>query len=299
MYTMQEYITQFIASLSDATGSSRNTTGAYRNDLRQFLSYVSKQGVMSWSLVNRDHILGYMLHMKERAYAITTVARKLAAVKSFFHYLYANKLIDHEPTDSLDSPRVDKYLPHALSEQEVKSLLAQADAHTPAGWRDKAMLQLLYATGMRVTELVSLNLPDINVSASQVTCQGRGTKERVVPFTAAVRQDLQDYLEKGRPRLLRYPTEQAIFLNHHGERLTRQGFWLIIKGYAKQAGIREITPHTLRHSFAMHMLKNGSELRSVQELLGHANISTTQIYTQHKERDSSQNGSHSRFPVKP
>jgi integrase/recombinase XerD len=219
-----------------------------------------------------------------QAYRPTTIARKLAALKSFFRYLDATNLIEDNPVEKLSAPRIQKELPSILSAEQIARLFLQVEVTTPAGRRDLAMLHLLYATGMRVSELVSLNLEDLNRDPASVVCpgrNGRSKRERVLPLPPVVLEAVEQYLLVARPRLaMRHPEEQSLFLNHHGERLTRQGFWLIIKGYAKQAGITTITPHMLRHSFAMLKLDEGMELRSVQELLGHAHISTTQIYTQ-------------------
>ena len=185
-----------------------------------------------------------------------------------------------DPTDDLSSPKLERKLPRVLTVDEVEKLLNQPDTSTPAGIRDKAMLEVLYATGIRVSELVSLNLDDIELDEGFVRCIGKGSKERVVPMGEIAINALRSYLSKGRPKLVSNPGENALFLNHHGRRLTRQGFWKIVKKYAAQLGIRkEITPHTLRHSFATHLLENGADIRAVQEMLGHADISTTQIYT--------------------
>jgi integrase/recombinase XerD len=237
--------------------------------------------VDDWENVDREAILAYLDFLKERSYATSTVARKIAAVKSFFHYLKDKQFIDSDPTKNLDSPRVDKYLPKAISVDEIHKLLRQPAKHESAeARRDEAMLGLLYASGMRVSELVSLNVDNVNLATSMVTCLGKGDKKRVIPIPDEQMQPLKKYFEAGRPILVNKSGEQALFVNHRGKRLTRQGFWLILKAYADEAGIADITPHTLRHSFAAHLLDEGANLRHVQELLGHASISTTQIYTQ-------------------
>ncbi len=234
-----------------------------------------------WAQVRKEDITNYIMFLKERQYATSTVARKVAAVKSFFHYLKNQAAVDEDPTQKLDSPRVNKYLPKAVSVGDIQSLLKQVvSGNGTEGLRDQAMLGLLYATGMRVTELVSLNLDDIDQEANLVRCQGKGNKLRYIPLRTEQRLLIQAYLEKSRPILVTDANEHALFVNHRGHRLTRQGFWLILKAYAQRAGIGEITPHTLRHSFASHLLNDGENLHRVQELLGHASISTTQIYTQ-------------------
>lgn len=282
---VDEYIESLLLKESEGTGNNQNTVAAYRNDLGQLCLYLNKQGTGSWRQVTREQVTGYLLEMREtQAYRPTTIARKLAALKSFFRYLDATNLIEDNPVEKLSAPRIQKELPSILSAEQIARLFLQVEVTTPAGRRDLAMLHLLYATGMRVSELVSLNLEDLNRDQATVVCpgrNGRSKRERVLPLPPVVLEAVEQYLLVARPRLaMRHPEEQSIFLNHHGERLTRQGFWLIIKGYAKQAGITTITPHMLRHSFAMLKLDEGMELRSVQELLGHAHISTTQIYTQ-------------------
>ena len=226
-------------------------------------------------------MLSYLLNLKERNYAATTAARKVAAAKSFFSFMVTEGSIKDNPTLNVTSPRVGKSLPKPISINQAMLLLEQpAKLATPEAKRDKAMLELLYASGMRVSELVSLNLDDISIDAGNVRCFGKGHKERLIPIAPRAALTIKEYLQEARPYLTRDDTKQALFLNARGERLTRQGLWQILKGYAKSAGLdKEITPHTLRHSFATHMLNGGADLRSVQELLGHANISTTQVYT--------------------
>jgi integrase/recombinase XerD len=286
---LQEAVDEYIVSLfsgKDERGrSNANTTAAYRNDLGQFCAYLKLQRVENWPQVSREHINGYLLEMREsQAYRSTTIARKIAALKSFFRYMRNMGYIDVDLVEKLEAPRVQKELPGVLTAEQIKSLFEQVEVETPAGQRDLAMLHMLYATGMRVSELVSLNLSDFDADKATVLCPGRSgrqKRERVVPLPPIAIEATLQYLQAVRPRLMsRHPEEESLFLNHHGERLTRQGFWLIIKGYAKQAGITNITPHKLRHSFAALMLKGGMELRSVQERLGHAHISTTQMYNQ-------------------
>ena len=286
---LQEVIDEYIASLSlkeqGRGGTNQNTVVAYRNDLKQICSYLKRQHIDNWQQVTHEHIAGYLLEMRDaQAYRPATIARKLAALKSFFRYLESTGIITSDPIKKLDTPRIQRELPHVLSQEQISNLFRQVDVETPAGKRDFAMLHMLYATGMRVSELISLNLGDFDVDAATIVCpgrNGRSKRERVLPLSTTVVEATNRYLEADRPGLVtRHPEEQALFLNHHGERLTRQGFWLIIKGYARQSGISEITPHMLRHSFAILMLQGGMELRSVQELLGHAHISTTQVYNQ-------------------
>ncbi|MFQ6015666.1 MAG: site-specific tyrosine recombinase XerD [Anaerolineae bacterium] len=281
---MRQKAQDFLNYLSVEKGYSPNTIAAYRNDLSQFSRYLAEeQGAdVSWSLVNKDTIVNYILHLKEREYASSTVARKVAAIKSFFHFMVEDGLIKDDPTATLDSPKVKKYLPKALSEEEINLLLAEPAKDASAkGQRDRALMELLYATGMRVTELVSLNVDDLNLAEGNVRCMGKGAKERVLPIYPEAVRALEKYLEDGRRQLSKDDDERALFLNHRGGRLTRQGLWLIVKGHAEKIGMpNDITPHTLRHSFATHLLNGGADLRNVQQLLGHANIATTQVYTQ-------------------
>ncbi len=286
---LQEVIDDYIASLSSTErgrhGTNQNTVVAYRNDLNQVCSYLTRQQVKNWQQVTQEHIEDYLLEMRDaQAYRPATIARKLAALKTFFRYLDSEGIITSDPIEKLNAPRIQRELPHILSQEQIAGLFRQVDVETLAGKRDFAMLHMLYATGMRVSELISLNLSDFDSVAATILCPGRNgqsKRERVLPLSFAVVEATNRYLVAARPGLVaRHPEEQALFLNHHGQRLTRQGFWLIIKGYARLAGITEITPHMLRHSFAILMLQGGMELRSVQELLGHAHLSTTQVYNQ-------------------
>ena len=281
---MNDQLDEFLNFLSAEKGASNNTVAAYRNDLRQLATYMKpKENGKRWEKVDRMLIQDFILDLKNRKYAETTVARKVAAIRSFFSFLESEGIISNNPTEGLASPRVGKMLPKAISPNEVDELLEQpCKRSTPEARRDRAMLELLYATGMRVTELVSLDLANLNLDPENayVRCFGKGAKERMIPIHEQAAEAVQEYLEEARPLLVRNKNEKALFVNRRGERLTRQGFWLILKGYARAANLREdVTPHTLRHSFATHMLRGGMPLRHVQEMLGHANISTTQVYT--------------------
>jgi len=283
---LREAVNSFLNYLTVEKGFSENTVVAYRNDLYQLASFVEEEAAKrdlptSWANFGRQEMLSYLLNLKERNYAATTVARKVAAAKSFFSFMVVEGNIKDNPTLNVTSPRVGKSLPKAISYSQAMLLLEQpAKLATPEAKRDGAILELLYASGMRVSELVSLNLGDINVDDGDVRCFGKGHKERIIPIAHRAALTVKKYLQEARPRLAHDDAEMALFLNARGERLTRQGLWQILKGYAELAGLdKEITPHTLRHSFATHMLSGGADLRSVQELLGHANISTTQVYT--------------------
>ena len=285
---MQQQIDDFLTYLSAERNAAVNTITAYKNDLdqfRQFLESLSVNGSgPSLTSVDLPMLQNYVAAMREREYADATVARKIAAVKSFYSYLTAEGVVTTDPTDTLSSPRVGKRLPKALSVREIDELLEQPRKRsTPEAKRDRAMLELLYATGRRVSELVALSLESIELlnNLATVRCVGKAGKERVIPIHEQAVHALRIYLQDARPEMAYSKRERGLFINRRGERLTRQGFWLILKNYARMAGIpSDVTPHTLRHSFATHMLRGGAPLRSVQELLGHANISTTQIYTQ-------------------
>lgn len=278
---MKKLIHEFINYLSVERGLAMNTLESYGRDLRQYSQYLSGEDDSELDSVSRATILNYLMHLQSQGKATATIARRLAALKAFYQFLVREKRIMQDPTANLESPKLEKRLPKVLSVSEVERLLAQPDPAQPAGVRDRAMLELLYATGIRVSELVSLDVTDVNLEMGYIKCSGKGSKERIVPLGSLAISSCRDYLGGARARLVKDREEGALFVNHHGHRLTRQGFWKIVKKYADDAKIeKEITPHTLRHSFATHLLENGADLRSVQEMLGHADISTTQIYTQ-------------------
>ena len=283
---MKEEINSFLNYLTVEKGFSVNTLDAYRNDLQQLASFAgeeaAKQGLISsWENFSRQVMLSYMLNLKERNYAATTIARKVAATRSFFGFLKSEGIIKTDPTENMSSPSVGKSLPKPITISQVRQLLEQpAKLNTVEAKRDKAMLELLYASGMRISELVSLNLGDVNTDEGFVKCFGKGHKERIVPIYEQAARSVQEYITETRPKLAHKKDGVALFLNPRGDRLTRQGFWQKLKEYARAAGLgTRVSPHTLRHSFATHMLSGGADLRAVQELLGHANISTTQVYT--------------------
>lgn len=284
---MEEQLNAFLEYLQEEQNYSQNTIAAYRNDLGQFLKFVQAhhQQPQHWGNVGEAMVDDYVTEMRHKKYASSSIARKVAAVKSFFHFLFARSRIQQDPTTSLESPKVKKRKPQTLTPAEVDRLLeAPTKKKAPKNLRDAALLGVLYATGMRVTEVVSLMLNELSLDKSMLVCLSKDGQVRELPFDDEVRDLLEAYLEKGRPYLAKSSDEQALFLNHRGHQLTRQGLWLIIKAYAKQAKLdTPVTPHTLRHSFAAHKLSDGSNLQDVQQLLGHANISTTQIYTQLEE----------------
>jgi len=283
---LTEEVDKFLTYLTVEKGFSQNTVSAYHNDLYQMAEFAGEEAegkslMPSWDSFGRQGILSYLLNLKERGYAPSTRARKVASANSFFTFMVNEGILKSRPTEGVGSSRVGKSLPKPISIAQVRRLLEQpAKLSTPEAKRDKAILELLYASGMRVSELVSLDLDDIDVSGGYVRCLGKGHKERLIPIYRQAAIAVDAYTKEIRPHLVRDDTEKALFLNHRGDRLTRQGLWQILKGYAKAADLgKDVTPHTLRHSFATHMLNGGADLRSVQELLGHANISTTQVYT--------------------
>jgi integrase/recombinase XerD len=280
---MEEQVQQFLEYIVDEKGYSSNTLAAYRNDLSQFLEFV-KPRVDSWGEVSDRLLTDYVMKMKsDQEYASSTVARKVAAIKSFFHHLVDVGSLEDDPTATLDSPKIRKRLPKAISAEELQVLLAEpGEEDTPRALRDRALLEVLYGTGLRVTELVSLDVDDVNLASGTLrVVRPKEKAGRIVPIHERAIEPLREYLERGRIQLLRDPRERALFLNHRGHRLTRQGLWLIVKHYVREVGISEdITPQTLRHTFAAHLVEKKADLEYVQELLGHANISTTQVYTQ-------------------
>ncbi|MGE8204399.1 site-specific tyrosine recombinase XerD [Heyndrickxia sp. NPDC080065] len=263
-------------------GLSKNTIVSYERDLKSYLSYMGKvEQIESLNEITRVHIVYFLNHLKQQGKSARTLARHVASIRSFHQFLLREKITENDPSVHIETPQTERSLPKVLSLTEVEALLEAPSDKGPLPLRDKAMLELLYATGIRVSELINLNLEDLHLSMGFIRCIGKGNKERIIPIGKTATNVLETYLQEGRPKLCsNHDQTQSLFLNHHGNRLTRQGFWKILKGLAKKANIeKELTPHTLRHSFATHLLENGADLRAVQEMLGHADISTTQIYT--------------------
>jgi integrase/recombinase XerD len=277
---MRDSVNRFLGTLEAGSEFSVNTVSAYRNDLSQFVRHLEEDaGVASWTEVQPTHLTTYILFMREREYASSTVARKTAAMKSFFAFLVRDGQLRADPAEELASPRVERYVPKAMTEHQIQSLLRQPGLSTTTeSVRDRAMLHVLYSTGMRVSELVSLDLADLDIEQGIVCCTGKQGRRRHVELSPEALAAVRCYLDEARPSIARSSDETALFLNHRGSRLTRQGFWLILKDYAKSAGIEDITPHTLRHSFAAHQITRGRDLGDVQRILGHVSISTTQVY---------------------
>lgn len=277
---MDRAIKDFLNFLAVEKGLAKNTIVSYRSDLLFFKLFCQNKNHQPLGDGGRTAVLAYLLQLKREGKSPATVSRRLAAIKSLYRFLINDGRLEIDPTENMESPKKSLKLPRVLTTDEVDRLLAQPRTSTPAGLRDKAMMELLYATGIRVTELISLDRGSINLGEGYIRCLGKGSKERIVPLGQVAVHFTEAYLLRARARLIGKGSSPALFLNHKGGRLTRQGFWKIIKKYTAKSNInKDITPHTLRHSFATHLLENGADLRSVQELLGHADISTTQIYT--------------------
>ena len=274
-----EYLTEYERYLAERKKASPNTLSSYLRDIRQYLAWLSEEGLTPEQAAQSD-VERYIKVLTSKGKSAATVTRSLASLKSFYTYLLGTGRVLVNPAKGPAPAKVERKLPHILTAKEVELFLEQPDASDAKGCRDRAMLELLYATGIRVSELIGLNLDNVNLSASFIRCSSRG-KERIIPLYPAAVRALQDYLEHVRPQVIEHVDERALFVNMNGERMSRQGFWKIIKHYQEKAGIQKnITPHTLRHSFAAHLLENGADLRSIQEMLGHADISSTQIYAQ-------------------
>ncbi len=276
---LEPAISRFLRHLQVERGLAANTLTAYSLDLRKFAAFCA-QRKLSLQSASRDAILDFLSGLYHRKLSSRSVARHLATLRVFFRFTVADGLLRDEPTINLESPRVWKSLPVFLSIPQVEKLLAMPDARTPLGARDAAMLEVLYSTGLRVSELVGLRLAELDLALGCVRCVGKGNKERLVPLGRAAVNSLQHYLAEPRARLLRGRSSPFVFVNHHGSKMTRVGFWKVLKSYGRRAGLPpKLSPHKLRHSFATHLLERGADLRSVQAMLGHVDISTTQIYT--------------------
>ncbi|MCI8740446.1 MAG: site-specific tyrosine recombinase XerD [Oscillibacter sp.] len=272
-------ITRYSTYLEREKRASRNTVTSYLRDINQFADYLKRSQRCSLRQAKVEMVQGYMNWMLNDGKSAASVTRFLASVKSFYNFLLAEGSVDANPAKGLTAARAERKYPEILTSREVETFLDQPRCVDAKGFRDHAMLELLYATGIRVSELISLNLDDLNLSAGFIRCRSKG-KERIIPLYHTAVKALQDYVKNIRPHLIADNGEEALFVNMSGERMSRQGFWKIIKCYQEKAGIeKDITPHTLRHSFAVHLLENGADLRSIQEMLGHADISSTQIYT--------------------
>lgn len=277
---MDSFCDLFLNYLTVEKGLSVNTLEAYGRDLSRYLAFLDKAGVVEPDKISRSDVLRFLSGLKQDGLSARSRARTLSAVRMFHRFLRMEKLSTEDPTSLVESPRMLRPLPHLLSQDDVDRLLSAPSGDLPLAQRDRAMLEVIYATGVRVSELVSLRLSDLNLEIGCLSAFGKGSKQRLIPLGEEALVALKGYLEDGRARLNKSGQEQVLFLNRSGKGLTRQGFWKILKRYALVAGIsQQISPHMLRHSFATHLLENGADLRAVQAMLGHADISTTQIYT--------------------
>ncbi len=275
---MENTIQEFIDYLHNEKKTSYNTEISYQRDLKKLEEFLTDQGIADVSQINDTLLNSYILYLEREHFAASSISRSVASLRAFFRYLVKNGRIPNDPSEELKPPRVEKKTPEILSVEDVDLLLKQPDDHTPKGIRDRAMLELLYATGMRVSELIHLKTEDVNLQLGYVTCH-ESSKERIIPFGSVCRKALQHYLVDARGKFVGDKEVDVLFTNCSGKAMSRQGFWKVLKVYAQSAGITgDITPHTLRHSFAAHLLQNGADIKSVQEMLGHSDISSTQMY---------------------
>ncbi len=276
---MMEYVVrEFISYLHNEKKMSENTELSYKRDLTKLCAFLNEQGINDFAKVTATNLNSYVLYMEKKQFKPATISRNIASIKAFYMFLYKEKRIDEDVSDKLKAPKIEKKAPEIMTMKEVAQLLEQPSGDSSKEIRDKAMLELLYATGIRVSELISLKLSEVNMQMGFIQCKDAG-KERVIPFGNKARNALIKYLENSRSEMVADADNDILFVNCSGQPMSRQGFWKLIKFYAKKAGIAaDITPHTLRHSFAAHLVENGADLKSVQEMLGHSDISTTQIY---------------------
>lgn len=276
---MNAYVEEYTSFMTNVGHKSSNTVESYKRDVTQYITYLYNSGLSDISSATKTTVLSYLLSLQKKGKASSTVSRTLASLRSFYMFMVQNGNVSVNPTLNLEAPHVEKKMPQILSGREVEILLEQPNVTDNKGMRDKAMLELLYATGIRVSELINLEISDVNIPMSFIRCRG-GKKERIIPIGNKAKDALVKYIENARLEMIKEKNETALFVNCSGMRLSRQGFWKLIKHYQQEAGIKtDITPHTLRHSFAAHLLENGADLQSIQEMMGHADISSTQVYS--------------------
>ena len=279
---MEKDIKNFLEFIKSDKKLSKNTLESYQRDILQYQEYLEEKKI-NYKEVNNENVLGYLDYLKGLDKKASTISRHLASIRLFYQYLLKNKIVKEDPTKGIQSPKIEKKAPSVLSSQEVSLLLEQPNGEGLKSIRDKAMLEVAYATGMRVTEIISLNVSDIDIESSLVTCKNEN-KQRIISLGKLSLSALKEYMTIARPNMIKDDNETALFVNVNGKRLTRQGFWKIIKFYKEQAHItKDITPHVLRHSFATHLLQNGADLKSIQTMLGHSDISSTQVYMQFQD----------------
>jgi integrase/recombinase XerD len=279
---MEKQINNFLEFIKEDKKLSENTLQSYKRDITQFEEYIS-ENKLNYQKITEDDMKKYFAHLQQIGKKTSTISRNIASIRSFYQFLVRNKKVKKDPTEKIQSPKVEKKAPSILTSSEIELLLEQPNNIDLKGIRDKAMLEFAYATGMRVTEIISLDIDDVNLKEGLVTCKS-GTRQRNIPLGSLSLKALKDYIENSRPILLKDEKVNALFVNTNGKRLTRQGFWKIVKYYKEQAHItKDITPHVLRHSFATHLLQNGADLKSIQTMLGHSDISSTQVYMQFQD----------------
>ncbi|MGX7197099.1 site-specific tyrosine recombinase XerD [Enterococcus olivae] len=278
---MEEHVLDYLHFLTIERGLAQNTRKSYQRDLEKYLAFLKKKGIKEWQAVDRFVVVQFLQELQEEKKSPATITRMVTSLRRFHQFLRQERFTDHDPMQHIDSPKKVQKLPDTLSLQEVEQLIETPDTKEILGIRDRAILEVMYATGLRVSELIGLKLNDLHLSMGLLQTLGKGDKERIVPLGDLAIQWIECYLEESRPLLTsKRPEETHLFVNNHGKGLSRQGIWKNLKALVRKAGIhKNVTPHTLRHSFATHLLENGADLRTVQELLGHADISTTQIYT--------------------
>jgi len=279
---MEKQIKSFLEFIKNEKKMSENTLQSYRRDIFQFEKFIDTQK-LNYTKIDSDTVKQYLEYLKEFGKKSSTISRNLASIRSFYHYLLRNKKVKNDPTEGIQSPKIEKKAPSILSSQEIELLLEQPNNIDLKGIRDKAMLEFAYATGMKVTEIISLDIDNVNIEEAFVICKS-SNKQRNIPLGSLSLKALKTYIEEARPIMIKDDSVTALFVNANGKRLTRQGFWKIIKYYKEQAHIsKDITPHTLRHSFATHLLQNGADLKAIQTMLGHSDISSTQVYMQFQD----------------
>ncbi|MGN0304621.1 MAG: site-specific tyrosine recombinase XerD [Lachnospiraceae bacterium] len=275
---IEQAVAGFISYLHNVKKTSYNTQMSYQRDLNKMRVYLETRGVKQVEQIDRQMLCDYIHYLEQNHFAAATISRNIAAIKSWYLYMLKERLITCDCAEGLKAPRIDKKMPEVLSHREVEKLLKQPEGNNPKEIRDKAMLELLYATGIRVTELITLKNSQLNLQMNYIVCND-GSRDRIIPFGTKAREALLDYLENSRKAMINDLDSEVVFVNCLGHPMSRQGFWKLIKHYTAKAGInKDITPHTLRHSFAAHLVENGADLRSVQEMMGHSDISSTQIY---------------------
>lgn len=284
-YDLNQLIDSFLTYLTAVKGLSKNTLESYGRDILKLAVFLEGKNITRIDQVDYKHILDFLTYLKEQGLNPRSTSRTLISIRQFFKFLLTEKFIESDPTFLIRTPKTKRVLPEALSLEDVEKLLSSPDESSPEGIRDKSMLELLYATGTRVSELVELRLNDVNFELGYIIAYGKGSKQRIVPIGEKAKIKLREYLDTSRPKLLKSRTSPHLFVTRLGRKMTRQGFWKIIKAYSRKSGLtKKISPHTLRHSFATHLLERGADLRAIQVMLGHSDISTTQIYT-HVERE--------------